>query len=87
MFAISSPIRIDQSTDFVITPASDNFSTTIPANCSDGHLEVAVTLGSGTFTFAWVDQFGVNRGNTNRIDNLDAGTYTLDVTDQPRTSL
>jgi hypothetical protein len=28
LFAISSPIRIDQSSDFVITPALDNFSTT-----------------------------------------------------------
>ena len=57
---------------------SDNSTV---ANCSDGHLEVTVAGGSGTFTFAWIDLFGVNRGNTNRIDNLDAGTYSLDVTD------
>ena len=78
LFATSIPIRIDQSSNFTVTQASDN--STI-SNCSDGHLEVSVTGGSGNFTYAWTDQFGVARGNTDRIEDLDAGTYTLVVRD------
>ena len=78
MFVISNPITIEDSTDFTVTDAVDNTSI---ANCSDGHLQVSVSGGSGNFTFAWTDQFGVSRGNTNRIENLDAGTYTLIVQD------
>ena len=51
------------------------------ANCSDGNLQVSVAGGSGNFSFAWTDQFGVSRGTTNRIENLDAGIYTLIVRD------
>ena len=78
LFATSIPIRIDQSSNFTVTQASDNSTV---ANCSDGHLEVSVTGGSGNFTYAWTDQFGVARGNTDRIEDLDAGTYTLVVRD------
>jgi len=78
LFVISNPITIEDSTDFTVTDAVDNTSI---ANCSDGHLQVSVSGGSGNFTFAWTDQFGVSRGNTNRIENLDAGTYTLIVQD------
>ena len=51
------------------------------ANCSDGNLQVSVAGGSGNLSFAWTDQFGVSRGTTNRIENLDAGIYTLIVRD------
>ena len=78
LFATSIPIRIDQSSDFTVTAASDNSTV---ANCSDGHLEVLVAGGSGNFTYAWTDQFGIARGNTDRIEDLDAGTYTLVVED------
>ena len=78
LFVTSNPITIEDSTDFTVTNAVDNSTV---ANCSDGNLQVAVAGGSGNFSYAWTDQFGVSRGTTNRIENLDAGIYTLIVRD------
>ncbi|MGA0317018.1 MAG: PKD domain-containing protein [Flavobacteriaceae bacterium] len=71
---------IDNGT-FEIINAPDN---TLISNCSDGHLQISIdpaNPGSGNFSFEWTDQFGVTRGNTNRIEDLDAGIYTLVVRD------
>ncbi|MFL2598628.1 MAG: PKD domain-containing protein, partial [Flavobacteriaceae bacterium] len=78
LFITSNPITLIDTADFTVTNAVDNSSV---ANCSDGNLQVSVAGGSGNFSFAWTDQFGVNRGTTNRIENLDAGIYTLIVRD------
>ena len=78
LFITSNPITIVDTADFTVTNAVDN--TTV-SNCSDGHLQVSVAGGSSNFSFAWTDQFGVSRGTTNRIENLDAGIYTLIVKD------
>jgi len=78
LFITSNPITIVDTADFSVTNAVDN--TTV-SNCSDGHLQVSVAGGSSNFSFAWTDQFGVSRGTTNRIENLDAGIYTLIVKD------
>ncbi|MDB4227388.1 hypothetical protein N9799_01110 [Flavobacteriaceae bacterium] len=78
LFITSNPITIVDTADFIVTNAVDN--TTV-SNCSDGHLQVSVAGGSSNFSFAWTDQFGVSRGTTNRIENLDAGIYTLIVKD------
>ncbi len=62
---------IDNGT-FEIINAPDN---SLISNCSDGHLQVSIdpaNPGSGNFSFEWTDQFGVTRGNTNRIEDLDA---------------
>ena len=66
------------STDFTVTNAVDNSTISI---CSDGHLQVSVAGGSGNFSYRWTDQNGVIRGTTNRIENLEAGIYTLLVED------
>ena len=78
LFITSNPITLLDTADFTVTNAVDNSTIT---NCSDGNLQVSVAGGSGNFSFAWTDQFGVSRGTTNRIENLDAGTYTLIVRD------
>ena len=56
LFVTSNPITIEDSTDFTVTNAVDNSTV---ANCSDGNLQVAVAGGSGNFSYAWTDQFGV----------------------------
>ena len=79
--ATSDIFTIIDNGNFAIINAPDNTSV---SNCSDGHLQVSIdpaNPGSGNFSFAWTDQFGVSRGNTNRIENLDAGIYTLVVID------
>ena len=77
LFITSNPITITDTSDFTVTPAVDNSTV---ANCSDGHLQVSVTSPT-TKSFAWTNQFGVSLGTTNRIENLDAGIYTLVVRD------
>jgi hypothetical protein len=79
--ATSNIFTIVDNGTFEITNADDNTTT---SNCSDGHLQVGIdplNPGSGNFSYAWTDQFGVSRGTTNRIENLDAGIYTLIVRD------
>ena len=78
LFITSNPISVQDSTDFTVTNAVDNSTISI---CSDGHLQVSVAGGSGNFSYRWTDQNGVIRGTTNRIENLEAGTYTLLVED------
>ena len=78
LFITSNPISVQDSTDFTVTNAVDNSTISI---CSDGHLQVSVAGGSGNFSYRWTDQNGVIGGTTNRIENLEAGTYTLLVED------
>ncbi|MDG1192181.1 MAG: hypothetical protein P8N15_09035, partial [Flavobacteriaceae bacterium] len=74
----SQPIRIEESVDFTIAESNDN--STI-SSCSDGHLEIVVTGGSGDFSYQWTNQFGGDLGDTARIENLNAGRYSVEVTD------
>ena len=48
---------------------------------SDGFLDITISGGSGSYTYSWVDESNSFLGNSNSLNNLEAGTYTLSVND------
>ena len=79
--ALSNNFTIIDNGSFTVL---DSPANKLNSNCSDGIIQVSIDPtdpGSGNFSYAWTDQFGVSRGTTNRIENLDAGIYTLVVRD------
>ncbi len=66
---VGAPPKMDAQVVASVAPTCFDFT--------DGQLEVNATGGNGNYTYAW------NNGmNSNRIENIAAGTYTVDITDQ-----
>ena len=89
--ATSGIIRILPTEQPVLPNAA---TSSAPANCSDGHIEVQFTgLTTSTFSYQWTNPLGIviDSGsniapaiNTLRIENLDrGGIYTLELTVTP----
>jgi SdrD B-like domain/SprB repeat/PKD domain/Secretion system C-terminal sorting domain len=47
---------------------------------NNGTLTANVTFGTAPYTFVWTNATGANVGNTQTLNNLPAGTYTVTVT-------
>ncbi len=65
------------------TPAININQTTTPVTCAndpDGAINLTISGGTGTYTFAWSDDATIT---TEDRPNLSGGTYTVTVTDQP----
>ena len=65
-------------------PALSLVTDTRPASCAngeDGMTSVAVNGGSAPYTYQWFTEFGEQTGTTDTLSNLQAGQYTISVTD------
>ncbi len=65
------------------TPAININQTTVSATCAtnaDGAIDLTISGGTGTYTFAWSDDATIT---TEDRPNLGGGIYTVTVTDQP----
>ena len=64
-------------------------NATISNNClgalSDGSISVLTSGGSGDYSYAWLDENGVDLGDSETIENLSNGLYSLVVTDNNNT--
>ena len=53
------------------------------ANEADGEIQISVTGGFGSYTYAWEKDGLAIANNTNRLENLSPGNYSVTVTDVP----
>ena len=70
---VTATVNVTQPTSFTLTPSSTSSS----CGAANGTASVQVNGGAGPFTFSW-SPIG---GNTNTASNLNAGAYTVTVTD------
>ncbi|MCC6727700.1 MAG: SprB repeat-containing protein, partial [Saprospiraceae bacterium] len=54
-------------------------SNLVCGNDNNGSLTANVTYGTAPYTFVWTNASGANVGNTQSLNNLPAGTYTVSV--------
>ena len=77
---ISATILISEPNEYKATPTV--FNTPTGAGLSNGEIAVDVIGGTAPYQLEWRDEDLNLLGNTDAIQNLSAGNYTLKVTDQ-----
>ena len=79
--ASNSPLNLTLAGSSVL-----NGDGEIELSCADdtsGEIQLSVTGGFGVYTYAWEKDGDAIANNTNRIQNISAGQYSVTVTDVP----